>query len=585
MNIDNKLILKAVLLIKKRYLEISAIIATAIIVFLFAFVIFFRESVSSPAQDTYFHVANLQSQITKLNSDLWIYYANKTTKQKLEDQIEKTKASISIVSNESPYGSQYFHTKTYDSVFPRLNGIVESIGSFVNNQKPYAQPRLVDINRYSRFLESMYPNISFYSQEIRQKELEARIEGTNDLNKIMLLCATSIAFLLFFLLILTLNYLRGEKKEKEVIEKEAELAKLNAKTELEKTKFLAKLCHEIKSPVQAMQCSVEILQSKYKEGLVPWDLIDKLSWYTDQLVHITQDGLDLTGLKSGLLELNYSLFDITSVLKRVVEANKFILEEKGLSLKLDMQHVPLVITDEFRFRQIAWNLISNAIKYTNSGHVGIGFRLEKQEERCKVILIVEDSGIGIAQEYHENIFKPFYLLNKKGSHSSGLGLAIVSELVEHFGGSINIDSLEGAGTKFTVSIPVKLPKSSEDSERTKLLLVEDNDHIRADMAWLLSNLGYDVVQANSFDDAALEIKQNKFIIVFSDVELYDESGFDLAIMMRSSDKNEDTPFIAISANPGSLSDPRSQYVDDILIKPVSLEALDEMVKKHVHGYF
>jgi signal transduction histidine kinase len=226
-----------------------------------------------------------------------------------------------------------------------------------------------------------------------------------------------------------------------------------------KENFLAMMSHEIRNLLQTMVGAIDLLNLKLKEPDERRNII-RLQKSATQLQTYLKDIIEFTKLEDPSLQVQASRIDLAQLLDDIRNEWQQQAEEKGLQLTVCIQGVedghPLFLnTDEARLRQVVSNLVSNALKYTETGSVTIAASVSSDMPNCAVIEVI-DTGMGIEEKYHDKIFQPYIRLeNAKRSRSegSGLGLSIVQRLVTSLGGSLQVESQLNQGSRFQVTVP------------------------------------------------------------------------------------------------------------------------------------
>ena len=170
------------------------------------------------------------------------------------------------------------------------------------------------------------------------------------------------------------------------------------------------------------------------------------------------DVLDISKIEAGQLELAWKAFDLRESVAKTVQLVSPLAEKKGLGLRLDVsEEVGEIVSDQRRLEQIMLNLLNNAVKFTDEGHIEVSCRVSDDQ----VLLSVSDTGIGMLPEDAETIFRPFHQIDTglaRKHEGTGLGLSICKRLLEMMGGRIQVESERGAGSTFTVSLPQRKGK-------------------------------------------------------------------------------------------------------------------------------
>ncbi|HAW1726272.1 TPA: aerobic respiration two-component sensor histidine kinase ArcB [Escherichia coli] len=360
----------------------------------------------------------------------------------------------------------------------------------------------------------------------------------------------------------------------------------------DKTTFISTISHELRTPLNGIVGLSRILldteltaeQEKYLKTI-------HVSAVT--LGNIFNDIIDMDKMERRKVQLDNKPVDFTSFLADLENLSALQAQQKGLRFNLEPT-LPLphqVITDGTRLRQILWNLISNAVKFTQQGQVTVRVRYDEGD---MLHFEVEDSGIGIPQDELDKIFAMYYQV--KDSHGgkpatgTGIGLAVSRRLAKNMGGDITVTSEQGKGSTFTLTIHA--PSVAEEVDDAfdeddmplpalNVLLVEDIELNVIVARSVLEKLGNSVDVAMT-GKAALEMfKPGEYDLVLLDIQLPDMTGLDISRELTKRYPREDLPpLVALTAN--VLKD-KQEYLnagmDDVLSKPLSVPALTAMIKK------
>ncbi len=353
-----------------------------------------------------------------------------------------------------------------------------------------------------------------------------------------------------------------------------------------KSEFLARVSHEIRTPLNAILGFTEQLKQteldKKQSDYV--NIIDKSS---EHLLSLINDILILSKIEARQINIENTPFKIEYTVKYVHNALLVKTEEKGLQFmySIDKKLDKVLMGDSFRLRQILINMLSNAIKFTNSGYVELRcFLKEETDNEMKVRFDIIDTGIGIKPEKLEYIFEQFKQADSsitKKYGGTGLGLTICKNLIELQNGSLSVTSQENIGTTFTFIIPYRKGKETDilpddlgtiDSEKLrdkKVLLVDDDSVNRLLGKTILEkfNCYFDI--ANNGEEAIAMLKKNKYDIVLLDIHMPDISGIEVARHLRYKKHDSLTKIIAVTA--AVMKDDIKKYfkvgINDFIIKP------------------
>ena len=232
---------------------------------------------------------------------------------------------------------------------------------------------------------------------------------------------------------------------------------------------LSHLAHEMKTPLNSiLGFSTLLMQqqqkmAKGKDNSLSLQLTEKVIKNSKQLLRLINDILEISRYEAGKIPLNLESANVRSLIVLVAEALEYSAEQKNITIALDCDRAPdSILTDRLRLQQIITNLLSNAIRYTESGNITITCETQNSD---RWTLAISDTGIGIAPEAQAQIFEPYYRVGSKKDYSpesTGLGLSIVDKMVKLLKGDISLVSQVGAGSTFTVTFP----RAIESQNRT-----------------------------------------------------------------------------------------------------------------------
>jgi signal transduction histidine kinase len=367
-----------------------------------------------------------------------------------------------------------------------------------------------------------------------------------------------------------------------------------------KTLFLANMSHEIRTPINSILGFTELIEEKVKgkidENLdVYFETIYKSGERLWQTVHHI---LDISQIETGTFELKTETVNLRNIIKDLGNSFDSAAKAKNLELNINLPDTEIsIISDEYCASQAISNLIDNAIKYTNSGHVDLDIEIVDES----VIIVIQDTGIGMSKEYQEHMFNVFsqestgYTKNFQGI---GLGLALAHRYLSLIKGKISFESERDVGSKFTVYLPVDpsvTPIVSVDEPdidlagdagesafagRMTILVVEDDPNSQKLASFTLSK-DYDLHFADSVSDAKDVLNAEEVQLILLDLSLRgDEDGLDLARYLRSQDKWQKIPIIALTAH--AFTSDRDRCLEagcsDFMTKPFRLAELKETIQ-------
>jgi PAS domain S-box-containing protein len=327
-----------------------------------------------------------------------------------------------------------------------------------------------------------------------------------------------------------------------------------------KSQFLANMSHEIRTPLNGVLGVLHLLktESLTDQGRA---LLAEAVNCGSMLAELLNDVLDFSKIEAGRLELENQPVDVAAVIDGVVAILRPQVEAKGLSFTTDVEPgVGWVSTDPVRLRQVLFNLIGNAVKFTAEGAVSIHLKSTGEGEARRLRFEIRDSGIGISPEAQASLFARFHQADGSTTRrfgGTGLGLAITKRLVEMMGGEVGVESVEGEGSTFWIEMlapeiaasPAVETDEAPCLEGLTVLVVEDNPTNRLIATKMLENLGAAVETAENGALGVKAVKRTDFDLVFMDVQMPVMDGLDATLAIRALPAPaSQVPIIAMTAN-------------------------------------
>jgi signal transduction histidine kinase len=382
--------------------------------------------------------------------------------------------------------------------------------------------------------------------------------------------------------------------ELRIAERIAELTMLNeelAEANRAKDVFLATLSHELRTPLTPVVGWVKLLRGGNLDnrGVVQaLDAIERNAWLQSRLI---DDLLDTSRIATGKLHFEPQPTDLNVAVRGAVDTVRASAGSRKIDLKINLVSSPLVVMGEpVRLQQIAWNLISNAIKFTESGgSVSVVTAREESEAR----LVVEDTGIGIAADFLPHVFDRFRQADGSTSRAHGglgLGLAIANALAKMHSGRLEVKSDGvGHGSQFTLTIGIArqvavavepLNEQSHSLLGLDVLIVEDSPDTLALLSTIFTNEGANVTAVSSATDALDAAANKKPNLIISDIGMPGTDGYQFLEELRSLPDMSQIPAIAISGYAGQEDRRRALKVGyaALVAKPIDVEGLFELIQ-------
>jgi PAS domain S-box-containing protein len=371
-----------------------------------------------------------------------------------------------------------------------------------------------------------------------------------------------------------------------------------------RTDFLATMSHEIRTPMNGVIGAAQLLLDGTLSSEQA-EYVRIIHSSGDALLHIIDDILDFSKIDAGRLTLERLPFDASTIATEAHALLRSIAVAKGIDFVVRAAGTPprQVVGDPGRLRQIALNLASNAIKFTERGRVSIELDGRRDGELWQLQLTVRDTGIGISPETLAGLFTPFSQADASTTRrfgGTGLGLAICKRLVDEMGGRIGADSLPGAGSAFWVE--VVLPLASPDRPQTghtaatvaaaaeslmgiaplHVLLVEDNRVNQTLASRMLQRVGCTCAVANNGLEAIALWQRHAFDLVLMDCQMPEMDGYEAAIAIRAAERpGEHQPIVALTANAmdGERERCLAAGMDDYVAKPIKMSELAATLRR------
>ncbi|CAH8293086.1 signal transduction histidine kinase [Mariniflexile fucanivorans] len=435
--------------------------------------------------------------------------------------------------------------------------------------------------KLQELLTSLEKGIIIYSKNINKQREKTLNRSTN-----IILFAAGISFII--IIIFSIIFLNDFWKSQRYRAKLEQANKTTSSLLKSREQLISMVSHDLRTPLSTITGYSELLQKSTKsfkdKNYV--EHIQNASTYMGQLV---DDLLEFSKLENNTVSIETIPFNLENLINEIGETGKNLVQDEPINIiiKHDKTIENQIVSDPFRMKQILYNLVTNACKFTNEGSITIESVLLPNNNKNLLQILVSDTGIGINKEEQKNIFKAFTQANntkESKKNGFGLGLTISKKLAELLGGTLTLKSELGKGSSFSLKIPITLSEQSLDEKKLvatqkkynlKAMVVEDDTSMQQLIKELLNQYN---IEVHVFDNAqsALETVDNMpFDLVLTDIQLPKMNGIHFMEILKNHQSYKNQPIVAMTGRSNlSIEDYIKSGFSEVLIKPFNNSKLD-----------
>ena len=547
----------------------------------------------------YKDISSYFNEVRTLNSTRYIYTAKKNEEGKL----------VYVVDGLDPDADDVRHPGDYIE-----DEMVPYIDRAISGENVYSQD-IIDTT-WGPIFTACYPVsanrdgtgeiIGAFCIEMDMQSAYGMVEKTNHISIICGLVAGAVLLLICLYTYYVYQKSKAEEqKQKQLLMNAAEEADAANKA---KSAFLLSMSHDIRTPMNAIIGFTNIALHQNKVSDIH-DSLEKVQQSSNHLLSLLNDVLDFSRIESGKVTISPEPVDIIQLTDNVQAIMNGLLYNRDLKFEVHREGLknPYVLADVLRIREVLVNLLGNAVKFTKDGGeitLDISSYPGADEKHIITRYVVRDNGIGMSEEFKKKLFDPFsqedYANARTLYKGTGLGMAITKKYVEMMGGSIAVESKKGAGSTFTVEIPLELPEQVIPSEQKQhlhrdltgihVLMAEDND-LNAELATIILEDAGMIVTRASDGKEVVDLFKNQprgtYDLILMDIMMPNMDGHQAAKTIRALGiERSDAvtiPIIALSANAfiDDIQESLDSGMNDHISKPINTEELIDTITKYI----
>jgi len=506
-------------------------------------------------------------------------------KQGLLKRIFKAQDEL-LVSNSV---TQYFNSSQVDAMYRNIENLnneqqrlyIRGSALLKNRFRALIQKERQVIQANYRLLSNLRNGIQNLKERdaeqrrmVDRKDITAHRESSDEFKGQLIVALSMMLAMLLLIFFYQSNASRYQKRlrlEKEYAARVAE----------EKTSILSNVSHEVRTPISSLLGVIEILKSEHNDHRYSADYLDSVVQEITMIDNSINDILNLSKLEAGKLEVKNAYFFPQRVLAETLKLHRHPAQKKGLTLQenINVQEDIEILGSAFRIKQITSNLLSNAIKYTERGTISLTADLVKLDQEQKLLISIQDTGIGISKEDQRHVFRKYYMTSSEAKSSFGLGLYISNLFAKQLNGRIAVESLLGKGSTFRLEIPYLNARFSGSKEQQHTLaalpetlhitFIDDNE---INLMYLKHYFANRSNQVSFFSDplqAISHIKSNSVGIVVTDMLMPGMNGW--SVLSSIKQENTEIKVFLCTADTENIENYKGECTfqfDGMLTKPL-----------------
>ncbi|MGF6971539.1 signal transduction histidine kinase/CheY-like chemotaxis protein [Paraburkholderia sp. WC7.3g] len=554
------------------------------------------KALAGPQENYYWPVAQLEIAANKAKNAFLLYGAGRSDFRSVQLRFDVLQSKYAVLATPSDATQIFNGNASFREAIAQIGAVIERVRPAVE-LLPRDPGRAVDL---SLSLGQIDEPLAVITDHVSEAEIDRRDTVYKDLiGKRHLFFLSSLLLLILLAGTAVLALMLGVDR-KRLTRQQSAAIKAEQDAVRAKNAFLGMIGHELRTPLQSIVSVADtLLDRRFAERDAT--LIKRLAVAASRLETQMKDLTDFARLDAGRLTLREREFQPADVIGSMIDDVTALARSKGLEVVALVNNADgWYLSDPDRIRQIVGNLLSNAVRYADAGRILVRLDVTPSRDGAVLDITVEDTGPGIPAASVSQLFQPFTQLDQSNTRKhdgAGIGLAIVKGLVDLLGGSINIDTEPGRGTKVSVSLPVKAAAAATEAdgtelqvtaiiERKRVLIVDDQESARESFADVLSSFGAYVDVAADAAEALAALGEATYDAVLLDVQMPGEDGIAVARKVRATaGPNRDVPIIGISAfSRDLLKDSGAELFTQHLHKPVRNSVLKQALLDALAAY-